>query len=162
MPTPHGTASSLHWVVRLARAAGWPRAETIFLSADADMVEAWAIVVTTCGISDDQLVAEVSRIHDDKVIEAADAASAPDDVRRPRILIVDDDPVIAQMLSMVLERGGYEVLRRRRACRRSNSPPLAWPAKRSFSTSHFPISTAGQCCLISGRAAIASACRSSS
>jgi len=36
------------------------------------------------------------------------AAPPPDDSSEGRILVVDDDPVICQVLSKILQRGGYK------------------------------------------------------
>ena len=45
----------------------------------------------------------------EEVAAAADAESAPEPWRRGRILVVDDEPDIGQLLADILERDGHRV-----------------------------------------------------
>jgi type II secretory ATPase GspE/PulE/Tfp pilus assembly ATPase PilB-like protein/ActR/RegA family two-component response regulator len=50
-----------HWCVRLAQSAQWSGAEDLSIPARANIVSAWAAVITACRITDDVLAREVAR-----------------------------------------------------------------------------------------------------
>jgi DNA-binding NtrC family response regulator len=54
-----------------------------------------------------EIVATMPDSTPNPVTSAPAAASTPDNSSEGRILIVDDDPVICQVLSKILQRGGY-------------------------------------------------------
>ncbi|MBI3568178.1 MAG: Flp pilus assembly complex ATPase component TadA [Gemmatimonadetes bacterium] len=56
-----GGATSTHWLARLATRAKWANAEAITVPQATGIADVWAAVTRTCGVSDDQLVAELAK-----------------------------------------------------------------------------------------------------
>ncbi len=54
-------ATGEHWCARLAKRAAWPNANDLKIPQGVGIAEAWAAVVTGCGITEDQLAEEIAR-----------------------------------------------------------------------------------------------------
>ncbi len=57
------SATSEHWCQQIANRADWPNAGKLLIAAGAGVADAWAAVSTACGVSEDQLAAEIARTY---------------------------------------------------------------------------------------------------
>ena len=55
--------------MRIARQAGWPRAESLSVPAGTAATDAWAAITNACGISEDTLASEIARSYRLQVVQ---------------------------------------------------------------------------------------------
>jgi CheY-like chemotaxis protein len=61
MSVAQSGATAEHWCFRIARQAGWPRADTLTAAAGMSTTDAWAAVTNGCGVTDETLATEIAR-----------------------------------------------------------------------------------------------------